>query len=125
MKFWWKNLVAPILVIVVLWLFLMHRVGAEEPKAITFALRVGQHRTYAALLYPKQQHVKWIEVCVFSTSGDDGWRTTSCWVPRFAIEEYPLMRNTVLIQAALHIREGDADRVLRTPAVRVLQTGAK
>lgn len=95
---------------------------------LIFILTVNQSGTRVALHYPKDESVQWVETCVYSegkvndkTSPGDfiPWTSVSCWPPRFALEEMPLMAGALRARASLEIKEGGVSRILWTTTVQV------
>ena len=95
--------------------------------AITFSMTIGRQGDHVQLRYPDAPDVTWTEVCVW-TQGEaqDGrdpdvyheWETTSCWTPRFRLEEMRLAPGTLKAKATLTIDEGGRRNTLTTPVVQ-------
>lgn len=86
-----------------------------------FVITVGQYGDRIGLHYPHEdEHLRWEQVCVYSTGDQEH---TSCWVPRFGLEEYRLEMGTVRVKGVLTVNEDGVRRDLVTPEIPVRPEG--
>lgn len=90
-------------------------------QALTFSVTVGRNTQNVTLRYPVADKVAWIEVCV-EVNGyarEERIQQTSCWGPRFKVEEYQLPVWATTIRGILEISEDGYRSILRTPVIQV------
>lgn len=91
----------------------------------TFAITVSQGGQTLRIQYPVAEKLYWVEVCVEAEvayqSGPDVevLVTTSCWEPRFKIEQWKLAPGTLSVRGHLTISEDSRRSTLHTPVIQV------
>lgn len=94
-----------------------------------FKITVWHTTTGVDLHYPRQdEHFTWKYVCV-TTHGktDDKYNpgdyveydSTSCWTPRFLLEQYKLQAGALTVRGLLTAQEDNHEIVIDTGVVRV------